>query len=178
MSHSTTSNYLALVIKSRRIHERDLLLTLLTPQQGKILVAAPGVRHLTSTKKAYLETGNLLHAQLVTTKGLPLLTQATLVTSAQPIRVHLASLRRFLQFIEILDSLFVNEELSPPIWRQILFLRELFLHQASRSSIQEHFSQLLATLGYSDQRPLVGSICQQVGEIIERPLHAYDYLSP
>ena len=100
MAHSQANNYLALVIKTQRLHERDLIVTLLTREQGKITTVAKGVRHLSSSKRAFLEGGNLIHAQLITTKNWPLLTQAQLVADASSIRTDLIGLKKFLLFLE------------------------------------------------------------------------------
>ena len=167
---------MALVIKEQRTCERDLAVTLVTREQGKILVAAKGVRQIKSSKRAYLETGNLVHVQLVTTRGWPILTQAQLVASAAAIREDFTSVKKFLLFLEILDRLLVSEELSPALFQKIIYLRELFVQRAGNRLIQPHFEEVLALLGYANPQAQT-SISQQVNQILDSPLHTYDYLS-
>ena len=169
-------NQLALVIKCQRHHETDLLVTLITRERGKILTVAKGVRKLTSKRRSALEAGNLVHAQLIDTKGWPLLTQTKLVADTIAVRHELAAMRKFLLFLEIIDRLIVAEELSPELFEQILYLRELILHRVSNEIVREHFTHVLQALGYADERP-EASINQQVNAILDSQLRSFEYLS-
>ena len=172
-----TDNQLALIIKTKRSRERDLLVTLVTQTQGRLVVAANGVRQLHSRKRAYLQSGNLVHLQLVTTKGLPLLTQATLVADTHSVHTNLAAVKRLLLFLEILDQVLVSEELSPALFRQILYLRELLLQGASNRLVRQHCYQFLSNLGFLDGRQLTTSqsVTALVNQIVERELSTFSY---
>jgi len=172
-----TTNYLSLVIKTKKTREQDLLVTLLTAEQGKILVVAKGVGKLSSHKRPYLESGNLIYAQLVPTKSLSLLTQATLVNEVTNIRQDLNQLKRFLLFLEIIDQLMVDEEIDIALFKQILYLRELFLQDVNNAIIKKQFAQILAELGYLDQEKPLTSVSGLVSQICNRQLCSYDYLS-
>jgi DNA repair protein RecO len=168
-------NYLALVLKSRRSRERDLLVTLLTKRQGKILVVAKGVGHLHSTKRASLEAGNLIRAHLIETKGLPILTQCTLIGDSREVRGELVYLRKFLLFLEILDRLLVSEELSMELWQKVLYLRELFLKKLSNKVVRPNFLVVLEQLGYGGGSE--SSIVGQVNQLLDSQLCSLNYLS-
>jgi len=177
MSKWKTANYLALVLKTQRLHERDLIVTLVTREQGKVTTVAKGVRHLSSSKRAFLEGGNLIHVQLVTTKNWPLLTQAQLVADTKDIRADLTGLKKFLLYLEILDRLLVSEELEPALFQQVLYLRELLLKRVSNQVVREHFAQLLSQLGFGEGSQ-EASINQQVNTILDDQLRSFHYLSP
>lgn len=168
---------LALVVKCQKNKEKDSLVTLVTQEHGKILVAAKGVRQLKSSKKAYLQTGNLIKAHFVLTKGLPILTQAQLIGDASNIRCDLAQIRKFLLFIEIIDRLLVNEELSASLFQKIIYLHQLFLHQVSNITIKKHFLEILMILGYLDCQDEKSSIISQVNQILGTDLCTFKYLS-
>ncbi len=174
---NNTQTSLSLVIKCQKTQEKDLLVTLITQHEGKILVIAKGVRHLNSSKKAYLQTGNLIKSHLVQTKGLSILTQAQLVADASNVRHNLIQIRKFLLFMEILDRLLVNEELSAAIFQKIIYLHQLFLHQVSNSIIKQHFLEVLMLLGYLDCESKNQSIINQVNQILGIDLCTFKYLS-
>jgi len=171
-----SKNYLALVLKCQRSGERDLLVTLVTRQHGRLLTVAKGVRQLTSTRRSCLQAGNLIHAQLSPTASWPILAQATLVSDTHTARTQLTSLRKFLLYLEILDRLLVSEELDSQLFTQILTLRELLLRQVRNDLIQSHFQQVLAALGFSPESP-GQSVSQQVNAILDTRLRSFDYLS-
>ncbi len=169
-------NHLALIIKSKKVHERDVILTILTKEHGKLTVVAKGVRQLNSSKKAYLEAGNLVNLQLIFTKGLPLLTQATLVSDTISLRTDFLSLKKLFLFLEILDCLLVNEQMSDSLWRQILYLRELLLKKLSTQVIQTQFKNLLIDLGFLDSVDQQHSVTHLVNQITSRQLCTYNFL--
>jgi len=170
-------NVLGLILKCQRSGERDLLVTLVTREHGRIITVARGVRRLSSAKRSFLEAGNLVHIQLITTKNWPLLTQATLVADTMSVRGDLSSLRKFMLFLEILDRLLVSEELEPDLFQKILYLRELLLHHVRNDLIQTNFSQVLSSLGFSDDLPAHHSVSQQVNSILDTHLRSFEYLS-
>jgi len=55
---------LGLVINKKTIKETDLLITLLTPKEGKIVVLAKGAKNIKSSRLGNLQLGNLIKAQI------------------------------------------------------------------------------------------------------------------
>ena len=174
---SKQNNFLCLVLKSQASRERDLLVTLISREQGRVVVSARGARQLGSSKRAYLQAGNLVHVHLVETKGLPILTQAQLVADTLAVRTDLRQVKRLLLFLEILDRLLVGEELPAAQFQRIITLRELMVRGISNRVIKEHFEQLLASLGYYDERHGAEPIIAQVNSILDTRLRSFDYLS-
>ncbi len=170
-------NLLAIVIKVKKSRESDLLVTLLTCELGKIITVAKGTCKLNSKKRPYLEPGNLVQVQLVKTKSWPILTQACLVGTIGETRFSLSRLRRFLLYLEIIDLLLTEEELSPHLFQQVLSLRELLLQNMNNQKIKESFQALLAELGYWDQqKEMQCSVSSLVSELTGRTLHSFEYL--
>ena len=64
---------LALVLKSKPLKEGDLLVTILTKQEGKLVLLAKGVRKINSKRRCFLESGNLIKAQIIPSRHLPIL---------------------------------------------------------------------------------------------------------
>jgi len=59
--YSTTT---AIVIKKRKTKEADLLITLLTPYQGKIVALAKGAQNIKSARLGALQLGNIVKIHL------------------------------------------------------------------------------------------------------------------
>lgn len=167
-----------LVLKRNKVGETDRIVTLLTQERGKIVAVAKGVRKLTSSKRAALEPGNIVKAYLIKTKSLPLLTQAKLLDDCSEVRGQLTDIRRLTQFLEILEKLFVEDEIEIRVYEEILSLREkLIKRQISNKHIQQQLSVIITHLGY---QPLSEtkhtSILAYVSELVDRPMRSFEYL--
>jgi len=177
MSRARTFSNPALVLSYRKIGEQDRIVVLLSQEQGKIRMIAKGVRKLTSSKKATLEPGNYVAAYGVVTKSMPLLTQAKMLDDCMSIRSNLQKIRQLSQFLEILDRLFVNQELDDGMFDHILNMRKLIVtDQPTKASLLPKIDHMLTMLGY---QPLAEtkhqSVMDYVAEITERPMKSWDY---
>jgi len=167
----------AIVLNRRNIGESDRMVTLLTEKKGRVICIAKGVRKLKSSKRAYLEPGNLIKAFLIKTKSMPLLTQATLINDASASRQNLKRIRQLVQILEIFDKLFVEEELEHYIFKKALTIRQLLLKQQSPSKIKNELSALIVSLGFQDPRESkYKSISDYVAALSDRAMKSYQYL--
>lgn len=173
-SFSTT----ALVLKRQAIGETDRLVTLLTDKRGKITCLAKGVRKIKSSQRAYLEPGNLIKAFLIHTKSLPLLTQSTLIDDLAKLRSNLVKIRQITQLLEIIDRLFVEEEIDLELFKKILHIRgDLMQAHCSKKQIKKNIAQLLIQLGYQDPAATKHqSILDYVAELSDRKMYSFDFL--
>jgi DNA repair protein RecO (recombination protein O) len=169
----------ALVLSHRKVGETDRITTLLTQSHGKLTVVAKGVRKMTSSKKAALEPGNIVTAFCIETKSMPILTQTRLHSDCMTIRHSLQKMRQLQQLLEIVDRLFVNEELEPELFDQVISTRNLIVSdQPTKSTVLNRLDDLLVNMGYL---PLAEtkhqSILDYVAEITERPMKSWAYLT-
>ncbi len=169
----------ALVLKRVNTGEYDRILTLLTPEQGKIVAVAKGVRRLTSKQRAFLEPGNYVTIFLVKTSSLPLIIQTKLMNDFSQLKKNLKSVKKLVEILEIIDQLFPEGVDEVELFEQLVSL----IHQLNESSIstqetQESLRQMLIQLGYQDIRETkYSSILAYVASVADRPLHSYDYLT-
>lgn len=168
----------ALVIKRSNVGEADRIVTLLTADRGKIAVVAKGVRQLKSSKGALLEPGNHVKCLLITTKSLPILTQATLLTDATIVRTSLPHLRQLLQLLEIIDALFVEDLHEETLFAEVMTLRNRIIRKnISGEDIRDRLSSLIAELGYQElgetQYKTVG---EYVSALADKPMRSWEYL--
>ncbi|MGD9129059.1 MAG: DNA repair protein RecO [Candidatus Woesebacteria bacterium] len=169
----------AIVLKRKNIGETDRLVTVLTEKKGRLMAIAKGVRKINSSKRAYLEPGNLVKAFFIKTKSLPLLTQAELISDSAKLRKNLNKIRQLSQLLEIFDQLFVEEEIETNLFEKSLKLRELLLaEQFSIQDFKNNLSGLIVQLGYQDpQETKYKSILDYVSMITERKCKSFDYLT-
>ena len=167
-----------IVLKRSNLGETDRIVTLITQEQGKIACIAKGVRKLSSSTRASLEPGNLVKAHLIFTKGMPLLVQSKLVEDAASCRVTLPKIRQLSQILEIIDKLFVEEELPQPIFQLIIKLRSEILC-GSTSRVRHYLDQLITRLGFpSYNSKQHQTVLEYVQEIAERPMRSFQFLQP
>ena len=167
-----------IVLKRNKVGETDRIITLLTQEYGKLTAVAKGVRKLSSSKRAFLEPGNLVTAYFVKTKSLPLLTQAKLISDCHQIRTKLNEIRKLTQLLEILEKLFVEDEVEEPIFTSILKLRQKIVdQQINNSKIKKELANLIEKLGYPHPKNTeFDSILEYVSSLIDQPMHSFEYL--
>jgi DNA repair protein RecO len=173
-SFSTT----ALVLKRSNTGETDRVVTLLTQSHGKLVSVAKGVRKISSSKRAFLEPGNLVKGFFINTKSMPLLTQAELISDCCHVRTSLPRIRQLSQFLEILDKLFVEEEIGQDLFNLSIKLRNhLITIQKPNGLVKQYLGDILVQLGY--QHPLETShetILDYVSELADRKMRSFEYL--
>ena len=167
-----------IVLKRTPTGEKDQVITILSQEKGKLVCIAKGIRSLTSSRRGVLEQGSLFKGMCMVTKSMPILTQAQLIAELRPDRPTLSKLRQLTQFLEILDRLFVEEELELELFAQVTELHELFRSEtASRSELKAKLQELIESLGFAEEDPdKYGSILEYVAAITEKPMRSYEYL--
>lgn len=180
MKHrSKNFNSSGVVLKRSSVGETDRVVTLLTQEYGRLVSVAKGVRKLSSSKRAFLEPGNYVQAYFVKTKSLPLLIQAKLIEDCQHIRHNLTEIRKLTQFLEILEKLFVEEEIKVKFFDDILTLRKKITHQQLNNlQIKQALGNLVAQLGYQHpQKTEYDSILDYVSALTNKPMRSFEYLA-
>jgi DNA repair protein RecO (recombination protein O) len=168
----------ALILKRSNTGEADRVVTLLTKEEGRIVAIAKGVRKIKSTKRAYLEPGNLAKVLLIKTKSLPILTQARLEEDTSHIRNNLAQIRQLVQLLEIVDKLFVEEEVEEHVYQMIIRIRKKIV-EGNKVNLKKDLITLVEWMGFE---PLKDSghtsILEYVAEITGKKMRSFDYLKP
>lgn len=180
MKHrSKNFNIRGIILKRNKVGETDRVITILTQEYGKLVAVAKGVRKLTSSKRAFLEPGNLVKAYFVKTKSLPLLTQAKLISDCSQARNNLIEIRKLTQFLEILDKLFVEEEIDKELFKKILILRTNIAEQKIKNGqIKRELENLIEKLGYRNPRETqYNSVLDYVATLSDRPMRSFEYLA-
>jgi len=142
----------AIIIKRIKLGEADRILTLYTPELGKLKAVAKGTRRPKSKLGGHVEL--LTHSRLMLARGrnLDIITQAQTVDNFLPIKDDLERISRGLYIAELVDS-FTGEHIED---RQLFELLLETLKQLSQSKdcepILRYFElHFLDHLGYRPQ---------------------------
>jgi DNA repair protein RecO (recombination protein O) len=99
----------AIVLRRMDLGEADRLLTLFTPQHGKLRAVAKGVRRPGSKKAGHLEPFTLVNLLLARGRELDIITQAEAVRTFPQIRTDLLRLGLAASVAELIDRFGVQE---------------------------------------------------------------------
>ncbi|MGE5138608.1 MAG: DNA repair protein RecO [Rudaea sp.] len=106
----------AIIIRRSDVGEADRLLTVMTPERGKLRVVAKGARKPSSRKTGHVELFNRTSLLIATGRELDIVTQADTLESFPGIRNDLDRLSYAYYFAELLDRLTEDEEENRPLY--------------------------------------------------------------
>jgi DNA repair protein RecO (recombination protein O) len=177
MSRAKTFTTEGIVLKRVNTGETDRLVTFLTRDFGKLVGVTKGVRSLKSSRRAHLEPGNYLKIFGVYTKGLPIITQTSLLEDAHTSRDSLVGVRQLTQVLEVLDRLFVEGDIDQSAYVKVVELRQALFNKSAYAKMQTLLGSLLEHLGYQNyQQTSHSSVLDYVAEITEKRMKSFEYL--
>lgn len=175
---SRTYSTKGIVLKRVNVGETDRIINILTQENGKMTCVAKGVRKITSTKRAFLEPGNLIKGFFVRTKSLPLLTQATLIDDCSQMNQTLAAFRQLSQILEFFEKLFVEQELDPALFVKAVKLRKMIvMNKATSSYTRRILSEIITDLGFENPNTSKhDSISDYISALTNSKMKSFEYL--
>ncbi len=166
-----------IVLKRSDVGEKDQVVTVLTQEKGKLVSIAKGVRSLTSSKRSSLEPGSYIKGLLQTSHALPILTQSVALGTAEHALSTLTRIRQLAQFLEILDRLFVEEEIDESTFEHLLYLHGLVCAKEFHTGkIKDALQELLMHLGFTEPDDQPASVLAFVAQLTDKPMRSFDYL--
>ena len=93
----------AIILRQRKLGEADKIITLYTPNYGKLEAVAKGVRRPKSRLAGHLEVLTYTSAMLAQGRNLDVVTQAQAIESFAPLRDDLNRLSRAFYAAELVD---------------------------------------------------------------------------
>lgn len=170
---SRTYTTKAIIIKRSNVGEADKVLTLLTPDRGKIKVLAKGIRWLKSHKAPSLELFSLTSVFIAKGKTLDLVTETKMLKSYANIRSDLEKVKYAYQFCELVNFISVADQSH----RDIFSLLEKALHWLNMTSqpraegLRRFQRAILLKLGFGLPKDEdLHSLTRYIESIIERRL--------
>ena len=159
----------AIVLKHIPLGEADYLLTLYTPDNGKIKAVARGSRRIKSRLGGHVEP--LMHTSFVlnTGRNLDVVNQAEVIEGFRSIREDIQSLNLALYMVELVDHITEENEPNQPIYKLMLDCMHSIANDPPATVLQ-YFQ--LRVIDYSGFRPELYN-CVECSNIIEANKHRF-----
>jgi DNA repair protein RecO (recombination protein O) len=139
----------AIVMRRMNLGEADRLLTLFSPDYGKLRVVAKGVRRPGSRKAGHLEPFTRAQVMLARGRELDIVTQAESLALYPGIRHDLESLGQAAYMVELLDRFTVEEGESRSLYALLAETLGVLASGESSDSLVRYFElRLLDLVGY------------------------------
>ncbi len=160
----------AIILKRREQGEADRVITLFTPEYGKRVVIAKGVRKPTSRKAGHLEPFTHVNLMLAKGKTWDIITSAQTITSFRRLREDLDRTAYAYYFCELLDA-FVQENDPHPELYDLLLTAFRHLETSPNPALTARWYELvlLKHVGFAPQL----FHCVQCGEAIRPELNYF-----
>ena len=170
MSRPRTYRTEAIVLRQHPLGEADLLLTLFTPQEGKLRAVAKGVRRLTSKLAGHLEPLTRVELSLSVGQGLDVVSQAQMVEGFASVKGDLARTSRALYLAELVDGFAVERSGNPALYGLLLEALALLGQEVEAGPLLRSFEVRLLDL--SGFRPEL-QVCVECRQPPEEGLQRY-----
>ena len=170
-----------LVINKKNVKETDILITLLTPSQGKIIALAKGVKNIKSSRIGSLQLGNLVKVNIYNKNNYSWISEAQTISQFLKTEKNLTQVNLLFYFLEIINTLVAENQHIP----QIFEISKNIIEAINQNMVNKYLGneiKLLQVLGYGtppeiekayqakDYRTTQKYIKQYFESIIEKPL--------
>lgn len=149
MSRPRTYKTNAVVLKQTPLGEADRILTLFTPDQGKVRAVAKGVRRTNSRQGGHLELLNLVSVSLSVGRNLDIVNESDIIRSFREFKEDLQRVSQAIYIAELTDS-FATERASVfPLYELLLHTLDWLSRAGSPDLLVRYFElHLLDVSGY------------------------------
>lgn len=110
-------NTLGIVINKKTVKETDLLITLLTPRNGKIVALAKGAKNIKSSRLSSLQLGNTIKAQIYQKNDYLWLSESQTIIPFLQHDKNLTQLNLLFYFLEVLNRLVAENQQIEGIYK-------------------------------------------------------------
>ncbi|MEK7517400.1 MAG: DNA repair protein RecO [Patescibacteria group bacterium] len=160
-----------IILKRRNLGEADRILTVLSKNNGKIQIKAPGVRRITSRRSSHIELLNFSELTLYRTSSsfLPTLTEAHTIEDFSIIKSNLEKIGYAYYICELTNGLCPERQENREVFSLLkATLRELCDSLDSKKVVKYFEKELLSNLGYWLEASLLRT--RDSGGVMERIL--------
>jgi DNA repair protein RecO len=142
-----------LVLKKSHSKDHNHLVTLFTHHHGKLLLTAYGTKKLTSRRISHLETGNVIALSWRGEGEFMTLEETDLKYAHSQIKESSHKLDAMYLIFFVLNRILPENQPEVDIYdKTLIFLRSIHAHEMRTSQIEEFFNEILAHLGFIDQK--------------------------
>jgi DNA repair protein RecO (recombination protein O) len=168
----------AVIIKRSNLGEADKILTIFTPNFGKLRVVARGVRKVTSRLAGHVELFTRSQMLLAKGRNLDIITQSQTIDAYRPLHDDLSLIARASYAAELLDKLTPDALEIYPAYKLMVETLQLLCVDPDPDRVLRWFElQLLGYLGYApelmkciecrnDLAPVVNAFSPALGGVV------------
>ncbi len=172
----------ALILHGRDLKETDRLITILTPEFGRLTLTAKGVRKLKSKRAAALNVGNIVRCSWVTKNDWHTLTEVVNRESLLGTGASLERMRDFSGLLEMMYHLSAEGIDQADLYDHAVRLLRTVGQQAdyNRGWVRQQLLELAEMHGFleeSSQQQPSQSVTQIFEALLERPLRSFGFLT-
>jgi DNA repair protein RecO (recombination protein O) len=142
----------AIVLKRYAFEEADRILTLFTPEHGKLRVIAKGVRKITSRKSGHVELFTYANLLIARGRNLDIVTQAETINPFRELREDLSRITYAYYVGELVDRFTQDADENRPLFDLLLSTLDALGTTDDLRRVTRFFElRLLDTVGYRPQ---------------------------
>ena len=142
----------AIVLRRKDFGEADRLLTLFTPELGKVRVVAKGIRKPASRKAGHLESFTRVKLLLAKGRDLDLITQVETIAAYRPLREDLLRGAYASYAVELLDKFMPDEQENREMYDLLCHALDWLCDSPDLALTARYYElQLLGLAGYQPQ---------------------------
>lgn len=160
-----------IIFKKNNLLSKDKLVTIFTPDFGKLKVLAKGVKKITSRRLPHLETGNLIKFVAYKKNDIYYLQESSLISGFYKIK-NIQKKQGFLYlFFFVMNKILPEGEVEEKVFQLTkLFLTELSEKEFQEKNLQKYLNTLLFYLGYIKSESTGENLYRRIEEILNEKL--------
>lgn len=165
----------AIVLKKKNLLGKDLLISLFTETDGKIIAVAKGVKKITSKRSPHLQTGNLIKIQLNRKKDRNYLEETSLISGFSQLKKDENKINILYQFFFVLERLLPENQKEDAVYK----LTKSFLIELSKKILNDdifsiYLNKVLKALGYLKKDHTLEELKEIIFDLINEKLPSFD----
>lgn len=149
-----------LVINKKTIKEKDLFITLLTRNNGKMVAVAKGAKNIKSSRLSTLQLGNVIKAHLYQKDNYSWISETQTLTNFLTHQKTLTQLNLLFYFLEILNALIADNQQVDNVYPIALAVVDSINKNAFHAYITNEI-KFLDTLGFGVPNEIKASFDQK-----------------
>lgn len=163
-----------IIIRRRNFQDADRIITVLTPNHGKIAVRASGIRRIPSRRSAHVELLNHSILGLYNSHKFPVLTEAQTIDSFSQIKGDFHKVGLAYHLCELVDGLCPENQENRQVFTLVKnTLTRISIVEDASKIVHEFQMELLSVLGYWNRQEFLAKEMDMdrfVETILERKL--------
>ena len=111
---------LGIVLKKKKLKDRDFQVILFTKKRGKLVLLAKGAQKITSRRLPHLDTGNLIKARVIEKQDFLYLSETLLISGFSSIKENLKKTVNFFLVLKIIEKISPEKQKDEELFQFLL----------------------------------------------------------